>query len=187
MAELTTTTTERLTLRPAEAGDVEAVWVFRQLEPVGRWLGRGPSDLDVFREHYVDPDSLAKTLILEHEGQVIGDLMLAVQDGWAQVEVADQAEGVQASLGWVLHPDWAGQGLATEAVEELIRISFEDLGLRRVTADCFADNEPSWRLMERVGMRRYAHSVRDSLHRTLGWIDGYSYALLADDWRALRP
>ena len=49
---------------------------------------------------------------------------------------------------------------------------------------CFAANEPSWRLMERVGMRREAHNVKDSLHRDHGWQDGYVYALLADEWRS---
>ncbi|QXC60685.1 GNAT family N-acetyltransferase [Aquihabitans sp. G128] len=176
-------TTARLSLRPAVADDASAVWTYRRLEPVGRWLTRGPSTFEAFRDHFVEPESLAKTLVVEREGEVIGDLMLWVQDGWAQAEVAEQAEGVQASLGWVFHPDHVGQGYATEAVRELLRICFEDLGLRRVTADCFATNEASWRLMERVGMRRWAHSVRDSLHRSGEWLDGYGYALLADDWR----
>jgi RimJ/RimL family protein N-acetyltransferase len=64
-----------------------------------------------------------------------------------------------------------------------MRICFEDLGLRRVTANTFADNEPSWRLMERVGMRRELHTVRESLHRSGEWLDGLGYALLADEWR----
>jgi RimJ/RimL family protein N-acetyltransferase len=51
-----------------------------------------------------------------------------------------------------------------------------------VHADCFFDNEPSWRLMERLGMRRELHSVQESLHRTKGWLDGLSYALLAGEW-----
>jgi RimJ/RimL family protein N-acetyltransferase len=83
-----------------------------------------------------------------------------------------------------LHPDHAGQGYATEAVRELIRLCFEDLGLRRVTANCFADNEASWRLMERLGMRRELHAVHESLHRSGEWLDGYGYALLVDEWRA---
>ena len=123
------------------------------------------------------------TIVVELEGEVIGDLMLRLEDAWAQAEVADQARGVQAELGWVLHPDHAGHGYATEAVRELIRICFEDLGLRRVTAECFADNVASWRLMERVGMRREAHTVRDSLHRSGAWLDGMGYALLAEEWR----
>jgi RimJ/RimL family protein N-acetyltransferase len=68
-------------------------------------------------------------------------------------------------------------------VRELLAIAFDGLGLRRVVANCFADNEPSWRLMERIGMRREAHNVRDSLHRDGEWYDGLTYALLADEWR----
>ena len=86
-----------------------------------------------------------------------------------------------AELGWTFDPAFGGQGYATEAVRALIGLCFGQLGLRRLHADCFFDSEPSWRLMERVGLRRELHSVRESLHRTRGWLDGLSYALLADE------
>lgn len=143
-----------------------------------------PKDLDEYRAKFENPERLAKTLVIELDGVVIGDLMLAVEDGWAQLEVADQAHDVQAELGWCLDPAYGGHGYATEAVAAVIRLCFEDLGLRRVTASCFADNEASWRLMERLGMRREAHTLRESLHRSGGWLDGMDYALLADEWRA---
>ncbi len=117
-------------------------------------------------------------------GEVVGDLMLVVQDSWAQAEVAEQERATNGLLGWAFHPDVSGRGLATEAVAELMRHAFDDLGLRRVAADCFADNEPSWRLMERLGMRREAHHLKNSLHRDHGWMDEYAYALLAEEWRA---
>jgi RimJ/RimL family protein N-acetyltransferase len=53
---------------------------------------------------------------------------------------------VQAELGWCLDPDYCGGGYATEAVKALIEPCFDVLGLRRVTASRFADNESSWRL-----------------------------------------
>jgi hypothetical protein len=31
-------------------------------------------------------------------------------------------------------------------------------------------------------MRREAHTVKDALHRDRGWLDGYTYALLAEEW-----
>ncbi|RII87839.1 N-acetyltransferase, partial [Clavibacter michiganensis] len=77
-----------------------------------------------------------------------------------------------------------GRGLATEAVRAALRIAFEGLGVRRVVASAFADNGPSLRLAERVGMRRESYAVADSLHRDLGWIDGVGYALLAEEWAA---
>jgi RimJ/RimL family protein N-acetyltransferase len=177
--------TARLSLRPATPLDVEPVWRFRRLESVSRWLTQAPATLEEYRATFEDPTRLAKTLIIELDGAVVGDLMLRVEDGWAQAEVVEQARGVQAELGWALHPDHSGHGYATEAVRELIRICFEDLGLRLVTAGCFADNEGSWRLMERVGMRREAYNVRESLHRSGAWLDGMGYALLAEEWRNL--
>lgn len=176
--------TDRLLIRPGVAEDAETTWQFRRLEQVSRWITRAPTTFEEYRGQFEAPDHLRKTLIVERDGEVIGDLMLQVDDAWAQAEVADDARGVQAELGWVLHPEHAGHGYATEAVAELIRICFEDLGLRRVTANCFAANESSWRLMERLGMRREVHAVRDSLHRSGEWLDGLGYALLAEESRS---
>ena len=176
--------TERLLLRPAVVEDAESTWRFRRLETVSRWLTSAPGSLAEYRSQFTEPVSLAKSLVIELDGAVIGDLMVAVGNGWAQAEVVDRASAVQADLGWVLHPGFHGHGLATEAVEEVLRVCFVDLGLRRVTAGCFAANEASWRLMERVGLRREVHTLRESLHRSGEWLDGLGYALLSEEWRA---
>lgn len=173
---------ERLSIRPAVAADSEALWRYRRLPAVTQWMTTSTQDRREFEQYFTADDRLAKTLVIELESEVIGDLMLAVEDAWAQSEVRDSALAVQAELGWCLSPDHAGHGYATEAVAELIRICFHDLGLRRVTANCFAVNEASWRLMERVGMRREVHTIRESLHRSGVWHDGFGYALLADEW-----
>src|SRR6476620_5051753 len=163
--------------------DLEATGEYRGLAEVGRWLTSASSTVDEYRATFEDPERLAMLLVVELDGAVIGDLMVKVGDAWAQAEVKEQARGVQAELGWVIHPDHTGHGYATEAVRELLRLCFDGLGLRRITADCFADNEASWRLMERVGMRREIHTLQESLHRSGEWLDGLGYALLADEWR----
>lgn len=176
--------TGRLTLRPATAGDAGATWEFRRRADVSHWLTRASGTLDEHRAWFEAPGNLARTLVIERGGVVIGDLMVKVEDAWAQAEITERARGVQAELGWVLHPEHAGHGFATEAIRALLRLCFTDLGLHRVTATCFADNNASWRLMERVGMRREFHTVRDSLHRSGEWLDCFGYALLADEWRS---
>jgi RimJ/RimL family protein N-acetyltransferase len=178
--------TERLTIRPATLDDADATWQIRKIESVGRWMTACSTDRADYGQKFAEPERLSRTLVLELDGVVIGDLYLAIGDAWAQAEVADRARGTQAELGWVLAPQHEGHGYATEAVAELVRVCFEDLGLRRVFAQCFADNEPSWRLMERLGMRREEHAVRESLHRSGEWLDGMRYALLADEWRSPR-
>ncbi len=175
--------TARLSLRRVTVDDLHATWQYRQLPEVSRWLTSAPSTVEEYRVKFADPDRLTIVLVVELDGAVIGDLMVKVGDAWVQAEVKEQARGVQAELGWVLHPDHHGHGYATEAVRELLRLCFDELGLRRVTADCFAANEGSWHLMERVGMRREVHTRRESLHRSGEWLDGMGYALLADEWR----
>ena len=178
--------TDRLSLRPAVAADADAVLAYRRLPEVNEYMTSAPSDAAEWAEVFGQEDRLSKTLVAEHDGRVIGDLMIAVEDAWAQTEVRSQAEGVQAEIGWCLDPAYQGRGLATEAVVAVLTTCFDALGLRRVVANCFADNLASRRLMERLGMRRELHTVRESLHRSGRWLDGMGYALLADEWRTRR-
>jgi RimJ/RimL family protein N-acetyltransferase len=178
--------TKRLTLRSATAQDADPTWQYRRLESINEWLTGCPADLDGYRELFTEPGRLANTVIVtlghEPDAPIIGDFMLRREDAWAQHDVADQARGKQAELGWVLNPAHTGHGYATEAVRELLRYCFQDLGVHRVTANCFLDNDTSLRLTERVGMRRELQAVRESLHRSGRWLDTVGYAILDDEW-----
>ena len=164
--------------------DAEVVLSYRSSPSVSEWLGAPPED---FRARFAAPERLDLLLVVERAGAVIGDLMVKIEDGWAPAHLQEQARGVQAELGWALRPEETGQGYATEAVRAMLRICFEELALRRVVASCFVANTASYRLMERVGMRREARTVKDALHPSGQWRDGYSYALLADEWRRDHP
>ena len=177
--------TARLTIRPVTVDDLPTLFEIRRRREVSEWLTTLPTDRDAFVERQSDPERLSVTLALELGGEVIGDLYLNIGDPWAQVEVAERAKSTQAELGWVITPEHSGRGIATEAAAELVRICFGDLGLRRVVALCFADNVASWRIMEKLGMRREEHTRAESLHRSGQWLDGLGYALLADEWREL--
>jgi RimJ/RimL family protein N-acetyltransferase len=172
--------TERLSIRPAEQRDALPTFAFRSLPEVSHWLTAHPTDSDAWVTGF--STRLADTLVVEREGVVVGDLMLRIEDAWSQAEVRDRAAGTQAEVGWVFDPALAGQGYATEAARALLAVCFEGFGVRRVTALCFADNTASWRLMERLGMRREQHTLRDSLHRNGEWLDGMGYALLREEW-----
>ena len=60
----------------------------RRLEPVARWLPSAPQTREEYAEKFLDPGSLETLLVYELDGRAIGDLMLEVQDMWAQAEVA---------------------------------------------------------------------------------------------------
>lgn len=178
--------TERLSLRPLATADLPAVFAYRSDPEVARWLPEQPTAYDEWLLKLDRVGVLSRTLVLERDGGIVGDLYLRVEDAWAQAEVTEQAKDAHGEIGWVLAPEHQGRGYATEGVAELVRLCFDDLAIRRLTAVAFADNPASVRVMEKVGMRREALHRQESLHRDLGWVDSVVYALLADEWRSTR-
>ena len=57
-------------------------------------------------------------------------------------------------VGWRLAREAWGQGYATEAAREALRVGFGDAGLAEVVSLTAVVNAPSWRVMERLHMRR---------------------------------
>ena len=181
--------TDRLTLRPVTPEDLRAVYEIRALPEVAQWMPDLPTSYDAWvlaLGQRGATDRMVVVLLDDPDPTVIGHLYLHVEDAWSQVEVHEQAVRTTAEVGWAFDPRHQGQGYATEAVRGLLRACFEDLGVRRVVALAFADNAPSLRVMEKVWMRRESLMVKESLHRELGWLDGVSYALLAEEWLSQR-
>lgn len=158
---------------------------WRRREDVARFMTNPSPDLELYLARLTAPEKLATILAVEHDGRVVMDLHVRVLDSYAQTDVAERAQATKASLGWSMDPTVHGRGLATEALGAVLSICFDRLGLHRVEADCFAENAPSWQLMERLGLRREAHFRSEGLHRDLGWTDRYTYGMLRSDWEAL--
>jgi RimJ/RimL family protein N-acetyltransferase len=62
---------------------------------------------------------------------------------------------------------------------------FGDLHLHRVTATCDVENLASFKLLERVGMRREAHHV-ENIWLKGAWGSEYVYAMLDREWNPIR-
>ena len=60
----------------------------------------------------------------------------------------------EVEIGWRLREDAWGQGYAREAAEAALAWGWKNLGASRIVAITTPGNEPSWRLMERLGMTR---------------------------------
>lgn len=178
--------TRRLQLRPVTQGDLRRLYEIRAEPGVSHWLTQAPASFDDYLARNDNVARMGSSLVIERDGQVVGDLYLTVESPWSQLEATDRAAGTLGVIGWCLDPAHTGQGLATEAAAELLRLLFDEIGVRRVVAGAFADNTASVRVMEKIGMRLESRGVRDQLHRELGWLDGVGYALLADEWRAAR-
>ncbi len=173
--------TERLILRLFTSGDLEAVYDMQSRPEVARYLYWSPRDrngaAESLREKVrctsieVEGDILNLAVTRARGGPVIGDMMLHYVS----------ASHRQAEVGYILHPDAQGEGLATEATRAIVDLAFRELGVHRVFGQIDARNTASARVLERVGMRREAHLVENEWVKG-EWTDEVIYAVLADEW-----
>ena len=168
--------TERLVLRRRTPDDVEATHALHGDPEVTRYLLHRPWTLPETRHRmlqWYDDTSRGLALGIDLDGRLVGETVLL-----------HRGPSV-AEIGWILHPDVQGRGVAYEAAREMLRVGFEHYGFHRIYAELDARNGPSARLAERLGMRREAHRLRDFWSQG-EWTDTPHYAVLATEWSPLR-
>ncbi len=173
-----------LLLREARVDDVEPLLSVRNDPGVNRFMLNTHVEPDDFRQELLKApsDESDFSCVAELDGHVVAMGRLDLEDGMGQPGMPQRT---QADIGYIVDPAHAGRGIASALARGLLAAAFEHLGVRRVTAGCNADNPASARVLEKVGMRREQHGVQDSWHAELGWVDGYTYALLAHEWHDL--
>jgi RimJ/RimL family protein N-acetyltransferase len=175
--------TDRLILRPFTPADFDALYDLQSRPEVTRYLLFDTRDHDAVKES-LEQKTRAATLTeeggnlslaveLAETGEVIGDVILF----WLS------RERRQGEVGYIFHPDHGGKGYATEAARVMLRLGFEDLGLRRIIGRIDARNTASARVLERLGMRREAHFIENEFVKG-EWADEVVYAMLEREWRA---
>lgn len=174
---------ERLTLRPFTRGDVDAVYAYRRREDVARYL----FDVALSREECAlaiqqrtgqvaleaDDDKIILAVEVTTTGVLVGEMSLILRS----------ADARQGEIGWIFSPDHGGKGYATEAAATILDLAFGPGDLHRVAARCDVRNDSSWRLMERLAMRREAHFREHAIFKG-EWDEEYVYAILRREWRA---
>lgn len=115
-------------------------------------------------------------VVLKSENKVIGNLYFSKGD-------FDTWE-----LGYVFNLVYQKRGYATQGAKALIDYAIKNCKARRIVARCNTKNISSWRLMERLQMRREGHYKKiryfkmDERNQPI-WIDAYEYAVLAEEWK----
>jgi RimJ/RimL family protein N-acetyltransferase len=146
--------TERLILRNWRDGDAESFHRHTNTPAVMRWLGGVKSREDI--------RLVADRLRRWQEGR--GFTFWVVERkadgaflGFCGLKIADDLNGPvlgETEIGWRFREDSWGQGYAKEAATASLDHAFDVLKTERVIAITFNQNEGSWGLMKRLGMRR---------------------------------
>jgi RimJ/RimL family protein N-acetyltransferase len=75
--------------------------------------------------------------------------------GYVGLWPADYVTGApMVEVGWRLAREHWGHGYVTEAARAALRFGFEVVGLAEIVSFTVPQNERSWRVMERIGLRR---------------------------------
>ena len=172
-------TTHRLLIRTMRPDDAVRVAAYRNDPDVARYqdwplpyteqmvIDRLAARADVSVE---DQLTQGLNLVIEADGEAVGDVYVQVEDGLAEV-------------GWTLVLAAQGRGYATEAATAALHLLFTQLGAHRVEASIHPDNIASARVCETIGMTFEVHT-RQSFRGREGLEDDVRYSVVRADWEA---
>ncbi|MBD0372302.1 MAG: GNAT family N-acetyltransferase [Pyrinomonadaceae bacterium] len=142
--------TERLVLRmvvPEDAEEFHRIWndpvVMKYIEGWRPTLEEARAAITRLLQHWRDKGFGQWAVLLKEEGRLIGYIGFKHLDRTPEIEL----------LYGIDKPYW-GQGYTTEAARACLRYIFENTAHDRIVAVADPENTGSWRVMEKLGMRR---------------------------------
>jgi|WetSurMetagenome_2_1015567.scaffolds.fasta_scaffold250441_2 [ribosomal protein S5]-alanine N-acetyltransferase len=174
--------TERLILRPPEAGDAEAIAKGLGDYQVAKNLAAIPHpfvlrDAEAFvaaaAEELAKGEGYSFAIAVKETGALIGGCALHLRDGRYKLNF------------WLARPFW-GQGYASEAAKKLMGFAFHALKAETVWASWFDDNPASGRVLGKLGFKRLYAVPRENLARGVPVLC-HRTALAREDFGRKRP
>lgn len=172
--------TERLILRDYEDNDWERVHSYASIPEFSQYEVWGPNSIEDSKNYIKDMKRnstrnpryhFEMAMVLASENLLIGGA--GIRRDWESSSFGN--------FGYAVHPDYQGQGFATEATQELIRYGFEEMGLTLIYATCDTRNVASRKVMEKLGMRKIGLKEKD--RKIKGELrDSFCFELLKQDW-----
>lgn len=167
--------TNRLQLWQFRDNDAAALYFLRSDEQVMRYIDRpraqSEEDIRLFIER-------AKTDIEQGTGLSWGiclqgeDALIGYIGYWRM-----QPSNFRSEVGYALHPDHQGKGLAREALEAVIDFGFNQMGLHSMEANINPGNDASRQLLLRCGFVKEAY-FRQNYYFNGQFLDSEIYSLL---------
>ncbi|WP_433624676.1 GNAT family N-acetyltransferase [Halomicrococcus sp. NG-SE-24] len=86
----------------------------------------------------------------------------------------------RAEIGYIIHPEFHGEGYATEAADLCLEHAFDDRGLHKVWAQVVEGNEASKRVLEKLGFQQEG-TLREHEYANGERVDVGYYGLLSSE------
>ena len=170
--------TERLILRRVDNNDYKEVLSLRSNPETMKYIPR-----PLLKN---DDDALAHILMIETKIQnneginwaitIKGDPKLIGVIGHYRI----QLENYRAEIGYMILPEFNGQGIVTEAVKEVVKYGFEIMKLHSIEAVIDPDNVASANVLKKNGFVKEAHLKENEFHEGR-FYDSVIYSILNKD------
>ena len=174
--------TERLILRRFTLEDAPAMYRNWASDPQVTTYMTWPTHPDeetsraVLRDwvsHENEPDYYAWAIVPRQLGEPIGSIAVVSHNDDLQL----------VHIGYCIGRRWWRQGYTSEALMEIIRFFFEEVGVNRVESRHDPNNPNSGRVMAHCGMTR-EETMRQADRNNQGVCDYTMYGILASEYRA---
>jgi ribosomal-protein-alanine N-acetyltransferase len=174
--------TSRLLIRQFQEQDYSSLFEYLSNPSIYRFEPGEPISLEEAKELASERSQGNDfwAVVLKGEQKMVGHLY------FKQIE---PIEFLTWELGYIFSPAFQKKGYATESAYGLIQYGFEHFGIHRVIAHCNPENIASWRVLEKIGMKREGYFRKNIFFHTTPdgsplWIDTYAYAILKEDIKA---
>jgi [ribosomal protein S5]-alanine N-acetyltransferase len=171
--------TERLILRQLTVDDIDFVFHHFSDPRVTQYLMDEPPVLDYAQaqaiiDFYLEPEGKDHSrwgIVHKADNRMIGTCGF---HKWVKASF-------RAETGYDLSPDYWGQGYMGEAVRAVIHLGFERMGLNRIEALVYVNNDRSIQLLHRLGFKQEGR-LRDFFCLDGVFYDHFLFTLLKREW-----
>jgi len=173
--------TERLIIRPFLETDYNDLYEYLSLEEIYQFEPGEPISLEaakkIVEERAKGTNFWAATLTARNN-KLIGHVSL----------FQSEPEHVHTwEIGYIFNPVYQHKGYATEATRTVIAYAFNELKAHRIVGFCSTENIPSWKVLEKCGMKKEGLLKKNIYFRTDKdgkpvWYNSFAYAILEEDF-----
>lgn len=175
--------TERLTLRKMLVADTADMYEYACRQDVTKYLTWYPHPDRAYTREYLQYLGSRYAIGMFYDWAVVyePDCKMVGTCGFTSFNCTSDS----AEVGYVLNPDYWGKGIASEALNCVLRFGFEELKLHRIEAKFMEENQRSLHVMQKVGMT-FEGISREALFVKGNYVNVGVCSILASEWKALQ-
>jgi len=171
-------TTERLIIRNFKTNDSNDLYEYLSDIETYKYEPGKPITMETAKDLCVERSKNNSFLAVQLNNKVIGHIYFN--------QIAPK-KLLTWETGFIFNKKYQRKGYATESLKAVIEYGFTRMNIHKIIAHCNPKNISSWKLLERVKMKREGKLLKNIFftkdkERNPIWIDTYEYGILIDDF-----